>query len=197
MKKLARQDRNGTRTTEDLRRRYNLNEIEMTKEELEYLKTLIVVDSFLSTTSTNAVQNKVITEVLNNKVNKETGKVLSSNDFTNEEKDKLANIDEELDKKVDKVEGKGLSTNDFTNTLLNKLNQIEANANVNIIESISVNGEDQPVTNKKVDLQINTSPYPIGTIYTNVNQVNPASLFGGIWEAVETETTYYMWKRTE
>lgn len=122
MKKLARQDRNGTRTSEELRRRYKLNEIELTADEVEYLKQFIEVDSFLSTSSIHPVQNKVITEALNSKVNKETGK--------------------------------GLSTNDFTTTLLEKLNKIQANAEANIIESVSVNGVTQTITNKNVDLQI-------------------------------------------
>lgn len=123
MKKLARQDRNGTRTSEELRRRYKLNEIELTADEVEYLKQFIEVDSFLSTSSIHPVQNKVITQALNAKVNKETGK--------------------------------GLSTNDFTNTLLEKLNKIQTNAEENVIESISVNGISQTITDKNVDLQIN------------------------------------------
>ena len=122
MKDLKRQDRNGTRNSEELRRRYKFNEIKLTKEEVEYLKSLIVVDSALSTTSTNPVQNKVITNALNNKVNIE--------------------------------EGKGLSSNDFTNILLDKLNQIEDNAEANIIESISVNGVLQTITDKNIDIEV-------------------------------------------
>lgn len=89
MKQLSRQDRNGTRTSEELRRRYQFKDIDYTKEEIEKLKTQITTDDHLSNTSTNPVQNKVITEALNNKVNKESGKGLSSNDFTNEDKEKL------------------------------------------------------------------------------------------------------------
>lgn len=48
--------------------------------------TLITVDDALSTTSENPVQNKVITLALDTKVNKETGKVLSTNDYTNADK---------------------------------------------------------------------------------------------------------------
>lgn len=83
MKEIPRIDRNGTRTSEELRRRYKLNDIDLTKDEVEIIKTLIVVDEALSTTSTNSVQNKVVTQALNSKVNKETGKGLSTNDFTN------------------------------------------------------------------------------------------------------------------
>lgn len=92
MKDLKRQDRNGTRTSEELRRRYRLNDIELTADEVEYLKQFIEVDSFLSTSSIHPVQNKVVTNALNNKVTTETGKGLSSNDFTDTQKEKLDSL---------------------------------------------------------------------------------------------------------
>ena len=52
----------------------------------ESLGPLVVVDSALSGTSENPVQNKVITAALNSKVNAETGKGLSENDYTSAEK---------------------------------------------------------------------------------------------------------------
>lgn len=54
--------------------------------------TTITVDSSLSTTSTNPVQNKVITEELNKKVLKVDGKGLSTNDYTTTEQQKLSGI---------------------------------------------------------------------------------------------------------
>lgn len=48
------------------------------------------VDSELSSTSENPVQNKVINEALSGYVMSEVGKGLSSNDFTNEDKEKLS-----------------------------------------------------------------------------------------------------------
>lgn len=87
--KLVKQDRNGSRTPADVERRYQLGVIPSVKEDVENIKDEIVVDSFLSTTSTRAVQNKVITENLNKKVNKVTGKGLSTNDFTDEYKNMI------------------------------------------------------------------------------------------------------------
>lgn len=89
MSKLSRQDLNGARTPTDLQRRYKFQK---QAEEVEEMKKTFKVDNKLSVTSTNPVQNKVITESLNNKVNKETGKVLSSNDYTDEEKEKLEGL---------------------------------------------------------------------------------------------------------
>ncbi len=52
-----------------------------------------VVDTALSSTSQNAVQNRVIKGALDGKVDKVTGKDLSTNDYTDTEKNKLAGIE--------------------------------------------------------------------------------------------------------
>jgi hypothetical protein len=101
MKNLKRQDRNGTRTTSDLERKYKFEKINYTEEEIEELKKKIIVDSSLSTTSTNPVENRVITQALNNKVSKEPNKVLSSNDFTDELKEKLESIPDNVSDNVE------------------------------------------------------------------------------------------------
>ena len=70
----------------------------------------------------------VIDRTLFNKVDKVNGKALSTNDYTNTDKQKVNSIDN----KVDKEDGKGLSTNDYTNedkqsvnTIANKVDKIE------------------------------------------------------------------------
>lgn len=60
-----------------------------------------------------------------------------------------------LDNKVDNVVGKGLSTNDYTNEYKTKLDGIESEAEVNVIESLQVNGVAQTVsTGKLVNLDV-------------------------------------------
>lgn len=54
------------------------------------------VDDKLSTSSVNPVQNKIVTAALNNKVEVEEGKGLSTNDYTTAEKNKLGQIDDSL-----------------------------------------------------------------------------------------------------
>lgn len=54
--------------------------------------------------------------------------------------------------KVDKEDGKNLSTNDYTNKEKEKLNNIESNAQVNLIEKIQKNGIDIDIINKMVNL---------------------------------------------
>lgn len=88
------QDINMTRKTSELEQRYSLTKIEPLAKEQEEIKKQLEVDTSLSISSNKPVANKVITEALNNKVNKIEGKTLSSNDFTNEYKGKLDNIEE-------------------------------------------------------------------------------------------------------
>ena len=58
--------------------------------------------------------------------------------------------------KVDKISGKELSTNDFTDTLKNRLDGIEAGAQVNVIETVKVNGTALTPTAKAVDVTVPT-----------------------------------------
>lgn len=55
---------------------------------------------------------------------------------------------------VAKETGKGLSTNDYTTTEKNKLASIEDNAEVNIIESVVVNGTAATISNKTASVTI-------------------------------------------
>lgn len=60
----------------------------------------------------------------------------------------------QLSEKVDKVDGKTLSDNNFSNEEKIKLAGIESDSQVNIIESISVNGSSQAITNKNVNIAV-------------------------------------------
>lgn len=69
----------------------------------------------------------------------------------------VAGLTEALAGKVNAEEGKGLSENDFTDTLLQKLNGIEAGAEVNVIESISLNSVPLEISGKAVNIPIATT----------------------------------------
>ena len=111
----------------------------------------MTVENVLTSTSTtsalSAAQGKALNET---KVDKVSGKGLSTNDYTTVEKTKLAGIatgankyvhpathpvemitglDTALNEKVDKVVGKGLSTEDFSSAEKSKLAGITAGAN--------------------------------------------------------------------
>ena len=110
-----------------------------------------------------------------NKVDKETGKGLSSNDYTSAEKTKLANI--EAQAQVNKLEGIQVAgeTISATNKIVNiptatqssagamsaadktKLDGVATGAQVNVIETVKVNGTSQTVTGKAVDISVPTT----------------------------------------
>lgn len=70
---------------------------------------------------------------------------------------KKSDVDTALADKVDKESGKGLSTNDYTTTEKNKLSNIASGAQVNVIESVKVNGTALSVTSKAVDVTVPTA----------------------------------------
>ena len=63
-------------------------------------------------------------------------------------------LNEKIINKVDKVDGKGLSTCDFTTDLKTKLDNIEEQAQNNIIETIQVNSTNLAVEDKTVNIVI-------------------------------------------
>ena len=135
------QDNCVPRTPLEVERRYKRvpGDIEYLKELIE----LIEVDDSLSTSSINPVQNKVITNALNTKVTKVAGKDLSTNDFTDEYKDKIDN------------------SNEFTTSEKNKLKDIEEKAQVNVLEKVFIAGEELTPTNKAVQANILLTQYKI------------------------------------
>lgn len=68
-----------------------------------------------------------------------------------------------LNEKVDKIDGKGLSTNDYTTDEKTKLAGIASGAQVNVIESVTVNGIDASVVDKNASLDIEGKNVAIGT----------------------------------
>ncbi len=65
-------------------------------------------------------------------------------------------VNTQLANKVNVEAGKGLSTNDYTTTEKQKLANIEAEAQVNVIESVVVNGVTASIAGKKATVTIPT-----------------------------------------
>lgn len=84
----------------------------------------IELDNVMSSTSKNAVQNKVIKAYVDNAITNVTvtSDAELSSTSTNPVQNKVIKV--ALDDKVDKVEGKQLSTEDFTTELKEKLNEL-------------------------------------------------------------------------
>lgn len=100
-----------------------------TAYKVEVQEDSVIIDTEMSSTSENAVQNKVIKEYVDKAVQNVNITLDSalSDTSTNAVQNKVVAsafeaVVEELEKKVDKVEGKQLSTEDFTTELKEKLN---------------------------------------------------------------------------
>lgn len=167
---------------------------------------------YLDTDGLLYVKSKIKSQ-LDTKVDKVTGKGLSTNDFTDELKTKLdgiatgANkitvdtalsssstnpvqnkvINTALGNKVDKVSGKGLSTKDFTADYETKLNGIATGAEVNKIDSIKVNGTAQAITSKAVDI----------TVPTKTSDITNDSNFAVDSNYVHTDNNYTTAEKTK
>lgn len=68
---------------------------------------------------------------------------------------RIANV-EDLNSYVQKESGKGLSSNDYTSAEKTKLAGIASSAQVNVIESVKVNGSALAVANKAVDIDLSS-----------------------------------------
>ena len=109
--------------------------------------TAVTVDSALSSTSTNPVQNKVINSALGDKVDKVSGKGLSTNDFTTAEKEKLAGITAGATKVTVDSALSGTSTNPVQNKVINTAlaGKVGSVATGSANGTISVDGTDVAV----------------------------------------------------
>ena len=134
----------------------------VTTDELNATLTGYVTTTALATELAKYTDNTTLTSLLNDKVDKVTGKGLSTEDYTTEDK---AAVDT-IGNKVDKINGKGLSTEDYTTAEKAKLSGIMSGAEPNIINSISVNGTAQTLTNKNVDISVPTNLVDLDDVWT-------------------------------
>jgi hypothetical protein len=132
-------------------------------------KSAFDYNNFINTPSiptqyTDAMADARVVAGITGKVDKVTGKGLSTEDYTTSEKNKLAGIatgataytDAMADArvvagitgKVDKETGKGLSTNDYTTNDMNKLAGIAAGAEVNVQADWNATEGDAFINNK-------------------------------------------------
>ena len=86
----------------------------------------------------------------------------------------ISKIKSALGGKVDVVSGKGLSTNDYTSAEKQKLSGIASGAQVNVIESVKVNGTALTPSTKSVDVTVPTKVSQLrnDSGFQNATQVN-------------------------
>lgn len=128
-----------------------------------------IVDSSLSSTSINPVQNKIIQNEISI-IKTDLGDINVIGDIDADVCNAILQVN---NAKVDKVYGKGLSTNDYTTAEKNKLSEIEEGANKTVVDTSLETTSTNPVQNKAVktaidNLQasIDAKPSPADAVYT-------------------------------
>lgn len=109
-----------------------------------------------------------IANLLSSKVDKITGKGLSTNDYTDTDKTIVGNVATQLSKKVDKITGKGLSTNDYTTADKNIVSNVTTNlaSKVDKVNGKGLSTNDYTTTDKNI----------VGSVTSNLaNKVDKVS----------------------
>ena len=132
-------------------------EAETTYVAKEEGKTLISADLIEKLTNMNADGEKNVINAVSEEFSIDAGTRTLSLATGKITQDKIAGLAETLAKKVDAEAGKGLSANDFTNDLRPKLDAIEAGAQANVIENVSMNGEALVIAEKGVNIPLATN----------------------------------------
>ena len=132
-------------------------EAETTYVAKEEGKTLISAELIEKLTNMNADGEKNVINAVSEEFSMDAGTRTLSLATGKITQDKIAGLAEALAKKVDAEAGKGLSTNDFTNDLKSKLDAIEAGAQANVIENVSMNGEALVIAEKGVNIPLATN----------------------------------------
>lgn len=161
-----------------------------------------VVDSILSTTSTNAIQNKAVKTELDKKASKDVATTSANGLMSSTDKAKLNGIAEDANKttvdtalsttstnpvqnKVVKtaLDGKSPSSHTHDEYLSHPI-QLQENTDYGTtLPSSPTNGrlffQETSVTSL-IDLV-----YPVGAVYISMNQTSPQTLFGGTWTQIQ------------
>ena len=116
------------------------------------------IDSSMSTSSTNPVQNKVINTALGNKVDKVSGKGLSTEDFTSAEKTKLAGIETGANKTTIDSSMSASSTNPVQNKVIKDYidDSVGDIISGDIDLSSTHNHDDRYFTESEINTKLNT-----------------------------------------
>lgn len=194
------QDRTGTRNSEDLRRRINVGAITEATDKVD-----------ASTEIVNKLNYQVIelnTQVtgLNNSVTNTRNTYVSTNNqtFTEEQKTRARNNigagNSSFSGSYDDLEDKPTSLSNINTTESNKLANIEANAQVNKIEGVYINGEELTPTNKKVNIYVDKSmsdysenPVQNKVVKAYIDANSSSGSSSAIYQEYHTDYAGYVW----
>lgn len=153
---------------------------------------ILPLDSELSLTSSNAVQNNVVTEALNDKASLSQNNTFTGNQsFTGD-----VNI-KSLKQSDDLVWGTLYGNGAPTTTTVGAVGQLYIDI-TNDKMYVCVQFDFPNYVWKEVafvdNAKLLNKIYPIGSIYISVNQTSPASFIGGTWQALDEGRT--LWTTT-
>lgn len=120
----------------------------------EAYDTLVEISDWISDHADDA--SSMNTQINANKSAIETLNGTGAGSVSKAVADAKSELQANIDGKVDKVSGKGLSTNDYTTEEKNKLEGIAAGAQVNVIETVKVNGVALTPSSKAVNVSVPT-----------------------------------------
>lgn len=210
------QDRTGTRTSEDLRRRINVKNIDDAVEKVdasvEMVQALNNQVTGLNNTLTNtretyvSTNNQTFTEEQKTRSRTNIGAGTSSfsgsyNDLTNKPSIPTKTSDLTNDSNFVSDSAYVHTDNNYTTTEKTKLSGIENGAKVNVIESISVNGTTQTITNKNVNLTITNPTVDTTMSDTSTNAVQNKVIKAyvdshqgsSVYQYVHNDSNGYIW----
>ena len=134
--------------------------------------TAVHVDSELSNTSTNPVQNKVVYSAVSGKVDKVSGKGLSSNDYSDNEKNKLAGVEAQANKTVVDDALSDSSTNPVQNAVVTAALDEQ---NSSLVSGLATKADSSTVS--ALSSQVSTNTTNIATQTARIDEI--ASLPSG------------------
>ena len=148
-------------------------------------KKQLTVDTALSTTSTNPVQNKAVAAA----INANTSKIAANTSAIATKSD--SNVTDQLAKNTAQIETAGTATNAhsvgeyvmISNALYKVTASVAKGDTWTIGTNVTATNVGSEIGSLKSDLA--NKLYPVGSIYMSVNATNPAALFGGTWEQIK------------
>ena len=171
------QDRTGTRTSEDLRRRLNIKGIDEAVKETDENSKIVKemssrvagISESLDNTRQNYVSTQPQTFTEEQKISARNNIGAGNSSFSGSYND-LDNIPSNLVQDANYVH----TDSNYTSEEKAKLRGISANAEVNKIEKIKLNGVEQTINNKEVNLIISSTG-------SDIYQYSHSDSFGYIW----------------
>lgn len=155
-------------------------------------KKQLTVDTALSTTSANPVQNKAVAAAINantSKIATNTSKIAANTSAIATKSD--STVTDQLAKNTAQIETAGTATSAhsageyvmISNALYKVTASVAKGDTWTIGTNVTAASVGSEISSLKSDLA--NKLYPVGSIYMSVNATNPAELFGGTWEQIK------------